>query len=102
MFVSRALRLEQLVCSPACGAAVTHYKAWLSGERWQSSDAPQTSTAAPTDPVASQLRQHQEQEVLQLLSQRQGKEQYKEDVHNVRLVPLWLPASPRACKNNRP
>ena len=84
MYVSRALRLEQCLCSPACGAAVVQYKAWLAGDRrWQTGDASPPRTAVPTDPFADQLRQSQEQEVLQLLSQRQAREVFKEDSKNV-------------------
>lgn len=76
MYVSRALRLEQYLCSPACNQAVHHWTAWLAdGRRGQHDDAAQPRAAVPTDPFAAQLKDKTERELLQLLSQRQ-------DAHN--------------------
>ena len=69
MYVSRALRLEQYLCSPACNTAVHHWAAWLAdGRRSVNSDA---SRPHSVDPFAKQLQSKTEQELLQLLSQRE-------------------------------
>ena len=71
MYVSRGLRLEQYLCSPACNQAVHHWAAWLGdGRRGQHNEAARPQSAVPTDPFAAQLQEKTEKELLQLLSQR--------------------------------